>query len=124
MHKQEYQLLANLVLPTGILDYFSISKIDQTPEVYSIYLEENNQIPIEYSHDKLVSKGFYEEVNIQDFPIRGNKVYLHIRRRRWINQTTGDIVSRDWDLVAKGTRMTEEFASFLKELAGYTTSKR
>ncbi len=124
MHKQEYQLLANLVLPSGILDYFSISKIDQTPEVYSIYLEENNQIPIEYSHDKLVSKGFYEEVNIQDFPIRGNKVYLHIRRRRWINQTTGDIVSRDWDLVAKGTRMTEEFASFLKELAGYTTSKR
>ena len=124
MHKQEYQLLANLVLPTGILDYFSISKIDQTPEVYSIYLEENNQIPIEYSHDKLVSKGFYEEINIQDFPIRGNKVYLHIRRRRWINQTTGDIVSRDWDLVAKGTRMTEEFASFLKELAGYTTSKR
>ena len=124
MHKQEYQLLANLVLPTGILDYFSISKIDQTPEVYSIYLEENNQIPIEYSHDKLVSKGFYEEINIQDFPIRGNKVYLHSRRRRWINQTTGDIVSRDWDLVAKGTRMTEEFASFLKELAGYTTSKR
>ena len=53
MHKQEYQLLANLVLPTGILDCFSISKIDQTPEVYSIYLEENNQIPIEYSHDKL-----------------------------------------------------------------------
>ncbi len=124
MHKQEYQLLANLVLPSGILDYFSISKIDQNPEVYSIYLEENNQIPIEYSHDKLVSKGFYEEVNIQDFPIRGNKVYLHIRRRRWINQTTGDIVSRDWDLVAKGTRMTKEFASFLKELAGYTTSKR
>ena len=114
MQKQEYQLLANLVLPSGILDYFSISKIDQSPEVYSIYLEENNQIPIEYSQDKLVSKGFYEEVNIQDFPIRGNKVYLHIRRRRWVNQTTGDIVSRDWDLVAKGTRMTKEFASFFK----------
>lgn len=124
MQKQEYQLLANLVLPSGILDYFSISKIDQNPEVYSIYLEENNQIPLEYSHDKLVSKGFYEEVNIQDFPIRGNKVYLHIRRRRWINQTTGDIVSRDWNLVAKGTRMTQEFAFFLKELAGYTTGKR
>ena len=26
------------------------------------------------------------------------------------------IVTRDWDLVAKGTRMTKEFASFLKQI--------
>ena len=73
MQKQEYELLASLVLPSGILEYFLISKVEHNPEIYRIYLEENNQIPKEYSQDKLVSKGFYEEVNIQDFPIRATK---------------------------------------------------
>jgi tRNA A58 N-methylase Trm61 len=43
-------------------------------------------------------------------------VYLHIKKRRWTNKVTGEIVKRDWNLVAKGTRMTQEFAAFLKEI--------
>ena len=123
MEKDELKLLANLVLPTGILEYFTIKTIEHQPDVYNIYLEEVNSKPLEYSNFKLTSKGFFEEISIQDFPIRGNKVFLHIRRRRWLNETTGDTVYRDWSLVAKGTRMTNEFASFLKELIGYQTSK-
>jgi hypothetical protein len=36
---------------------------------------------------------------------------IYIKRRRWTNKTTGEI-QRDWLLVAKGTRMTQEFAAF------------
>ncbi len=43
-------------------------------------------------------------------------MYLHIKRRRWTNKNTGEIVKRDWNLVAKETRMTQEFASFSKEI--------
>ena len=43
-------------------------------------------------------------------------VYLHIKRRRWTNKANGEIIKRDWTLVAKGTRMTQEFAAFLKEI--------
>jgi len=32
------------------------------------------------------------------------------------NESSGKLVYRDWDLVAKGTRLTSEFASFLKKL--------
>jgi tRNA A58 N-methylase Trm61 len=64
----------------------------------------------------LISKGFLDEVTIQDFPLRGKLVYLHIKRRRWTNKTTGEIIKRDWTLVAKGTRMNHEFAAFLKEI--------
>jgi hypothetical protein len=39
---------------------------------------------------------------------------LHIKRR-WTNKTTGESF-RDWQLVAKGTRMTQEFAAFFKEI--------
>ncbi|WP_445297855.1 ISAon1 family transposase N-terminal region protein [Flavobacterium oreochromis] len=51
--------------------------------------------------------------------MREYKVYLHIKRRRWLNLSTNKVVFRDWNLVAKGTRLTQEFASFLKEINRY-----
>lgn len=45
-------------------------------------------------------------------------VYLHVRKRKWLVNSSGQIISRDWDLVAKGARSTKGFASFLKELFG------
>ena len=109
--------LASFVLPTGVLDYFTITKVMKSASGLMIYLDENNLIPQEYIKDKVISKGFYEESSIQDFPIRGKAVYLYIRRRRWFNETKGEYICRDWNLVAKGTRMTQEFASFLKAIA-------
>jgi hypothetical protein len=43
-------------------------------------------------------------------------VLLHIKRRRWLNEDTGKVVFRNWDMIAQGTRITKEFADFLKEL--------
>ena len=85
-------------------------------EIIHLYLKEINSIPEEYRGSKLSSKGFFEEITVQDFPIRGYQVYLHITRRRWLNEDTGKVVFRDWNLVADGTRVTQEFASFLKEI--------
>jgi len=81
-------------------------------------LDELYQIPQELSLEKLQSKGFQSAVIIQDFPIRERAVYLHVRKRKWLVCSIGEIISRDWDLVAKGARYTKEFASFLKELFG------
>ncbi|WP_422663668.1 ISAon1 family transposase N-terminal region protein [Sphingobacterium sp. UBA6645] len=55
---------------------------------------------------------------MSDFPIRGQKVTLHIRRRRWTVLDTGDIITRDWNLVREGARMTTEFGLFLKKIFG------
>ena len=41
---------------------------------------------------------------------------MDIRRRRWINKDTGEYVDRDFHIVAEGTRITQEFATFLKGL--------
>ena len=62
------------------------------------------------------SKGFSPEIKVEDFPLRGKSVLLHIKRRRWTLVDSGKIVKRDWELVAKGTRITSEFASFLKDI--------
>jgi hypothetical protein len=80
------------------------------------YLKEINSIPKEYRVKKLSSKRFFDQISVQYFPIRGHKAYLYITRRRWLNEETGKVVFRDWNLVEDGTRVTQEFASFLKEI--------
>lgn len=108
-----------MILPESICEYFELTKLnkDDQLEVMDLYLQEINRIPQEYSHNKLTSKGFFEEVTIQDFPLRGYKVFLHVKRRRWLNEDTGQVVFRNWDVIAKGTRITKDFAAFLKEIS-------
>ena len=35
-----------------------------------------------------------------------------VKRRRWLNKETKEVISNDWNLIAKGTRMTDDFATF------------
>lgn len=118
--KNDYsQLLAQIVLPTQILDYFSITGVEQTPTEIHISLDEKmNPHLAEDVHFE--SKGFMSAVSITDFPIRDHKVILRIRRRRWLDTRTGKSFSIpiDLDIVAKGTRYSKEFGAFLKETYG------
>lgn len=108
--------IANLLLPEVLVTYFDLTKHEIKGEELHFYFTELNTVPDGYSGAKLQSKGFFPEATVQDFPIRGKNVFLHITRRRWFNEATGKVVTRDWDLVAKGTRITSEFATFLKEV--------
>ena len=96
-----------LLLPEGTLDYFNISDVKESSTEIVIYLEEKNEVPKEYSDSKVESKGFYDPVVVQDFPLRGKKVFLNIRRRRWVLKDENRYVSRNWKLVAQGSRMTQ-----------------
>ena len=112
------QEMLSLFLPSGLLDYFDlVNHVSQDP-CFILFLEEKPSIPQEYSHLHLHSKGFFPEIEVQDFPIRGKAVYLRVKRRRWEDPETGQTYSRDWNLVASGTRITAEFGVFLKALLG------
>jgi hypothetical protein len=114
--QESYQALVRLLLPDGILEFFELTRVSEGLQGLSLYLEEKNIHPDEYKDAKLESKGFLPEVYIQDFPIRNQKVMLCVKRRRWEVVDTGEVISRDWKLVQKGTRMTKEFADFLKDM--------
>lgn len=118
--KNDYlNMLASLVLPAQILDYFLISRVEQTSQEIHISLDE--KMNPELSNDvHLESKGFMEAVNVTDFPIRDHKVILKIRRQRWTDLRTGKSFSIliDLDIVAKRTRYSKEFGAFLKETYG------
>ena len=113
-----YEALISVLLPEGILDYFDIVNLISDKSGLSIYLDEKNVAPVGYKAEDIESKGFLAEIRVQDFPIRGKKAFLCIRRRRWEVRSTNEIISRDWKLVQSGTRMTKEFAAFLKGIFG------
>ena len=118
--KNDYlNMLASLVLPAQILDYFLISGVEQTSQEIHISLDEKMNSKLS-NDEHFESKGFMEAVNVTDFPIRDHKVILKIRRRRWTDLRAGKSFSIpiDLDVVAKGTRYSKEFGAFLKETYG------
>jgi hypothetical protein len=116
-------MLAKYVLPSEMGDYFEIEKIEDLSDGLHFYLEEKNIVPEEYKSIDLKSNGFYESSAITDFPLRDKKVILHVRRRRWTDDSCKSY-SRNWKLTAEGTRYSIEFASFLKEALGYIPDTR
>ena len=111
--------LLKFVLPELLVTHFDLAANTTKDKVLHLYFEEKIDIPEEFSSRMIISHGFHKEITIQDFPLRGKTVYLHIKRRRWLDKTSKAVVQRDWDLVAQGTRMTVEFAAFLKVLNNY-----
>jgi hypothetical protein len=110
--------LAELILPEEIFEFFDIVRIESAGNRVDIHLDEKHEKPEGYELVKLISKGFLPSICIQDFPLRDKALYLHVRRRRWLNESTMKTVEKDWESVAKGTRLTKGFASFLKGLFG------
>ena len=92
-------------------------RVEKMADVLHVYLEEKNYAASSEHKKELLSKGFLPEITIRDFPIRDKKVFLHIKRRRWLNTKTGKVEQRDWQAVSSGTRMTADFAAFLKGIS-------
>ncbi|NRT17138.1 hypothetical protein HNP99_003517 [Flavobacterium sp. 28A] len=116
---KNYIELLKLILPELIIEHFDLvsTKIEQ--EELHLFFEEKNTPSKEFNNRQLVSKGFLNEITIQDFPLRGKLVYLYIKRRRWTDKESQAIIQRDWNIIAQGTRMLQEFADFSKEINRY-----
>jgi len=119
--------LLSLFLPEGILGYFDITDFERTDsnlKTYdkrlTIFLTEKKVIPEEYKEHSYKASGFMEPRVIEDYPIRNMLVSLSIKRRRWDVSLNGNNIkiSRDWStIISQGTRISKEFAAFLKELS-------
>ena len=107
----------SLILPKEFLDHFSLTSIEESAEQVDLYLEELSVRP--QGDGVYISKGFTPYSVIQDYPLRGRAVYLHVRRRKWYEPSTGAIVTHQFDIAHEGTRLSKEFAAFLKEAHRY-----
>ena len=109
--------LLRAILPDVLIDNFDIVNFDKSADRFDIYLDEKK---VQLKEDKQPNSrrealgGEYR--TIQDYPIRGRATYLHVRKRKWLDKSSNEIFSYDWDLSEfDGTRLNSEFVSFLKE---------
>ena len=110
--------LLETIFPNIIVENFDIVSIQHYPksDEIHIYLDEKKVIPIEFSSRRVIFHGFTRAKKIQDYPIRGNAVYLHVRRRKWLDTDTNEILAKTYSIAFEGTQLTKEFVSFLKEV--------
>ena len=102
-----------LLLPEVIYDYFELVETVVSDNDVHLFLDERSIPPKTEGYE---SKGFTEQSIIQDFPLRGRPVYLHIRRRKWLEKHTGKVITNSYDVTHLGTQITAEFAAFLKDI--------
>ena len=97
--------------------YFDVIDIQESISQIDFWLDERNFMEeADRKSGTVSSYGFTAERVVQDFPLRGKPVYLHVRRRKWRDSSTGEIFSYSYDdLTAEGSKLSPEFVSFLKE---------
>ena len=110
----EQSELLSLLLPEDLVKQFDIIRVEQISDGYHLYLDQKNIPPVELAGHRLESKGFLDDIVLRDFPLRGKSSFLHLRRRKWHDHDTGKTAYSSWEAVAEGTRLTKQFASFLK----------
>ena len=113
--------LLSIILPEDLLNHFTITHFHELGDIsikkesLHIYLEEKNHLPKGYLASEYESKGFNNSTKIQDFPIRGKAVYLHITTRRWRDKKTkSNQITNDYSFIAEGSKLTDELSAFLK----------
>lgn len=116
---EQYKLLAECLLPEGMLNWFELKgvkvEMDSKTKVVHIYLNENDVKPAYL--DELRPNGFTCESVFHDFPIRGHKVLLRVRRRRWLVLQNHNVMT-ECRLIQEATRCSTELTVFLKGTYG------
>ncbi len=111
-----FKELVEVFLPEGMLDYFYFVKVEKKDGVITIDLEEKEdlpEIPIENKGKRITSKGF-KSILVEDFPVRGKKVQLRIKRRVWKIEGVKELIKKDIPITHPNTKLEKEFGVFLK----------
>ena len=107
------------MLPEGLEEFFEIKKFEKDQNRFRIILIEKNIIPADLPDEyqgKMIINTVLDDIIIDDFPIRGRKGEILLKRRSWKFAGVDKMLKRDIRLCAEGTKLEKEFADFLKEL--------
>ena len=106
-----------MFLPQGLGELFEMVRFERTEQAYNIWLDEKKErSEAGRRNPNIVARCYTDYVVIQDYPLRGRPVYLHMRKNKWWNKETNEIFSYNLELPNEdGTRLSAEFVSFLKD---------
>ena len=71
--------LLRIIFSEVLMEYFDISGWHDDSSKIEVWLDEKNYMErFDYKSGTVISSGFIDEKVIQDFPLRGKPVYLHV----------------------------------------------
>ncbi|MDY6337468.1 MAG: hypothetical protein SPL25_10400, partial [Succinivibrionaceae bacterium] len=119
----DYRTLAGCILPKDILRLFDVTGIEEKHAGRS-GPDGEEEVILRISLDEADSRstlghslrpnGFTEGCDVTDFPLRGHRVILRFRRRRWLDAEGHNVVLSRYQLAAPGTGYSAELAGVLK----------
>ena len=74
--------LLHYILPSFLLEHFDLTDIQESDGVLHISLEELNVVPAEFSDKKLLSKGFFKSIDVQDFQVSFLRASFYPNKKR------------------------------------------
>lgn len=118
MTPKEKEIL-ELIFPKGIFEWFDLEDGKSDENNIYITLKEKNIPPItEENKNKKVTTIGFKDITITDFPFRGKRTLLKIKRRYWQVEGQKEYLKRDIKISFPCTQLEKEFALFLKEDGG------
>ncbi len=112
----KYDELLKMFLPEGIFEYFEYEKAESGENGIKVTLMEHSwvpELPEEHKGKRVTSKGF-KNFLVEDFPVRGKKVQLLLKRRVWKIEGVKELLKRKIPIVFPGTKLENNFGIFLK----------
>ena len=112
----DFELIFELIFPKGLFEWFEITDGGSDGEYARITLTEKDAPPLaeENKGAKILARKFHD-ITVSDFPLRGKRTLITLRRRYWKLEGRDEYLKRDIPLMFPGTQLEKEFADFLKE---------
>ncbi len=108
-----------LIFPAGLFEWFDLTEGKSDGSNACLTLVEKDLPPLtETTKDKKIMARKFHDITITDFPLRGKRTLLTVRRRYWKVEGEEHYVKRDISLCFPGTQLATEFANFLKAVGG------
>jgi len=112
--------LAQVLVPTEILEDFNVVDVEERNNEWIIVLEEkSDRIPSILQGKDVVLDGFYTTLDLISGVMMEQVIYLRIKRRRWKERGSTKHEHNQYDYHFEGMKTTKRFAAFLKEADRY-----
>lgn len=107
------------MLPEGLEEFFEVKAFEKDSDKFRITLIEKNLVPADLSESyqgKRIINTVLDDIIIDDFPIRGRKGEIVLKRRSWKFEGVDKMLRREIKLCSPGTKLEKEFADYLKKI--------
>lgn len=104
------------LFPEIFNDHFKLISTKKEGGILNLYFKEKNLFTKGFETENLKLVGFFPHITIQEIQIRGQLIYLNIKRRKWVNVYTNVEGFIDWNSYEMKGKSIENFETLFTEI--------